>query len=90
MLHRDPHVLKAKTKQMEDEKETLQDKVDRVKEKTSGVENFKVLLLVCCEPPATTHFISCYFLIRARLRKLCLHRRSMKHAVHFVNSRTRK
>ncbi len=37
-------MLKQKTSQLEGEKEKLQEKIDRVKEKTAGTENLKVPL----------------------------------------------
>jgi len=46
-MKRDPQMLKHKTAQLEGEKEKLQEKIERVKEKTAGTDNLKALHEAC-------------------------------------------
>jgi len=46
-LKRDPQLLKTKMNQMEGEKEVLHNKIERVKGKTSGIDNMKALHEAC-------------------------------------------
>eukprot|EP00873_Tetraselmis_striata_P043397 jgi/Tetstr1/463661/TSEL_008522.t1 len=46
-LNKDPQVLKTKTKQLEEERMHLGEKIERVKGKTAGVQNLKVLHEAC-------------------------------------------
>jgi len=45
--NKDPQVQKAKTKQLEEEREQLKEKIEKVKGKTASVQNLKVLHEAC-------------------------------------------